>query len=298
MKRVVYSTSTSCLDYLRVSHPVNSIHQHLIMNGVRFLDGKNMTLRGLRQILLANTSTTDMRTEPASHAEILTLLNQIEAEGYDEVLILTHSFRLSESFNIINEVKSQFRGRLRIFVLDTKQINMAQGMVALDLAQMFLAGRPMSDLQYHLEKLAQAQQSLFVVDDLSYLIKSNRLKPTAGFFANLFDIKPVLSIEKDGEIKAVDKVRKLERAIDLMVKKMTPSLMQQPNFPFIYNAGNYELVEYLQGILAHYLGITDIPVLPISPVSVATHGPNTVGLGMFSGVVPNCVEMITTEAFY
>lgn len=297
MKRVVYSTSTSCLDYLKKPHAVRAIPQHLIINGVRFLDGKNITLSRLEEILATSTMT-DMRTEPATHAEILAIFNQLEAEGYHEVLMLTHSFQLSESFNIIREAKSQFQGKLRVFVMDTKQINVAQGMVALDLAQMFLAGAMIPEIQHHLDTLAEAQQALFVVDDLSYLIKSKRLKPTAGFIANLFDIKPVLSIEKDGAIRPVDKVRKFERAIDMMVKKLAPSLQSQPNFPFIYNAGNPDLVNYLRAVLARDIGITDIAVVPVSPVSVATHGPNAVGLGMFSGVVPNCASMITTDAFY
>lgn len=297
MKRIVYTTSTSCLDYIDSLHSVRSIHQHLIINNVRFLDGYNISLDRVKHLIVDNP-VSNMYTEPATPQEIMAIFNKLEAEGYHEVLMLTHSTKLSKSFDIIREVKAQFQGKMRIFVLDTKQINVVQGMMVLDAAEMFLAGAMIPEIEAHLDRLAQAHQSLFVVDDLSYLIKSKRLKPTAGFIANLFDIKPVLSIQKDGEIKPVDKVRKFERAIEFMVSEMTPSLTAKPNFAFIYNAGNPNLVAYLQWVLSDRLGMENTVVAPVSPVSVATHGPNTVGMGVFVGDIPRSAKRITTEAFY
>lgn len=297
MKRIVISTSTSCLDYLKTPHSIQSIHQHLFINNVHFLDGHNISIDRLQQLILANP-TNDMRTEPASRQEIMTIFNDLAAKGYDEVLVLTPSYKLSQSYQIINEVKATFGGRMRIFVLDTKQINISQGLIALDVAEMFLNGATIVEIENHIETLISTHHSLFVVDDLSYLIKSKRLKPTAGFIANLFDIKPVLALQKDGEIKPLDKVRKFERAIDTMVSYLAPSLQASNKFIYILNAGNPSLVAYLESVLSQRFGINDAVVTPVSPVSVATHGPNAVGLGVYVDNIPHAAKRISTQAFY
>lgn len=296
MKRIVVSTSTSCLDYLQVNHGVKSIHQHLFLNNVHFLDGHNISLPRLQSLILQSPNA-NMRTLPATHEEIGTIFNDLQAQGYEEVLIMTHSIKLSQSYKIINEAKAQFNGRMRIFVIDTKQINISQGMLVLDAAEMFLKGATIIEIEQHLDKLINAHLSLFVVDDLSYLINSKRLKPTAGFFANLLDIKPVLSIQKDGEVKPFDKVRKLQRAIDIMVNQFATGMNASQKFVYIQNAGNRDFVAYLQWVLQDKFGLVNTVITPVSPVSVATHGPNTIGLGMYVNDIPNSARLITTDAF-
>lgn len=290
MKRIVLTTSTSCLDYLNVNHNIRSIHQHLTINNVSFLDGHNISIDKLQKMIWEHSNTT-MSTAPASDAEVLQILHELNAQNYDEVLIITHSARLSQSFEMISRVKDQFLANtqtaMKIWVLDSKQVNFAQGIMALDANEMFLNGQSISKIEQHLTLLNNHHQALFVVDDLSYLIKSKRLSAPAGFFANLFDIKPMLEIQKDGKIEAVQKVRKIERAIQFMVDGIGDLVGDKYCLPYLLNAGNPNLVEYTKQVIHDRLGLDNVLVTPVSPTSVATHGPNTVGFGVFVKYIPN-----------
>ena len=123
MKRIVLTTSTSCLDYLNVNHNIRSIHQHLTINNVSFLDGHNISIDKLQKMIWEHSNTT-MSTAPASDAEVLQILHELNAQNYDEVLIITHSARLSQSFEMISRVKDQFLANtqtaMKIWVLDSK----------------------------------------------------------------------------------------------------------------------------------------------------------------------------------
>lgn len=292
MRRIVLSTSTSCLDYMSIGHSVRSIHQHLLINNVGFLDGHNISIGRLQNIITASPNTT-LSTAPASDEEIRTLFVQLHDEGYDEVLIITHSQRLSKSFQIISKVRDDMAKifpSMKVHVLDCKQINFTQALMTLDAQRLFFQGADIHTIAHHLDKLSSTHRCFFVVDDLSYLIKSGRLSTTAGFFANLLDIKPMLKIQQDGSIEAIKKVRKMEKAIDLMIDYFGEEIQNKTAYPFLLDAGNHHLVKYTAQQISKKLGIDNISIQPVTPVSVATHGPNTVGLGAFIDNIPLSID--------
>lgn len=293
MKRIVLSTSTSCLDYMDIRHSVRSIHQHLLINNVDFLDGHNIDIKRLQNIITASPNTT-MSTAPASEDEIRQLFAQLAEDNYDEVIIITHSQHLSKSFHIISQVRDDMaviHPAMTVHVLDCQQINFTQALMTLDAQRLFIQNESINTIIDHLNALNQSHRCFFVVEDLTYLTRSGRLKTTASFFANLLDIKPMLEIQQDGKIEAIKKVRKIEKAIDSMIDYLGKEIKNKHAYPYLLDAGNHELVAYTAQRVKDKLGLNEVIVQPVTPVSVATHGPNTVGLGAFIHNIPMSIDL-------
>ena len=83
MRRIVISTSSSGLDNLKVNTKVNTkvdlIRLRMFINNVEFIDGKNITTKGLHQ-LMTGVSCSAIHTQPAPETEVLALFNDLLRE--------------------------------------------------------------------------------------------------------------------------------------------------------------------------------------------------------------------------
>jgi fatty acid-binding protein DegV len=53
----------------------------------------------------------------------------------------------------------------------------------------------------------------FLVDTLEFLQKGGRIGKASALFGSLLNIKPILSLDRAGEVAAIDKVRGHKKAI-------------------------------------------------------------------------------------
>ena len=244
MRRIVISTSSSGLDNLKVNTKVNTkvdlIRLRMFINNVEFIDGKNITTKGLHQ-LMTGVSCSAIHTQPAPETEVLALFNDLLRQGYEEVFVTTLSSKLSESFDIIKKVAAGFQGRMKIYVYDCLELNVCEGLLALEAEHLLNEGESMPRIAQRLDELRANHKMLFAVDDLSYLIKNKKLSSAAGFFANILNIKPVLQVTEGGEIIAVNKIRKFERALDHIIDDFSESLQQHDSFAYVLSAGFSQL---------------------------------------------------------
>lgn len=289
MSRIVISTSSSGLDNLNINNKIDLIRLRLIVNNVEFIDGKNITNERL-QNLMTGPLCSAVRTQPAPAHEVEKLFTSLYQQGYKEVFVTTLSSKLSESYNIIKEVADSFLDRMDIVIYDCKELNMCEGMLALEAEHMMNEGQSMSQIVQRLDQLRAHHKMLFVVDDLSFLIRNKKLSATSGFFASLLKIKPVLQVTDDGEVIAVNKVRKLERALDHIVEALADSIKRSDTFAYILTTGCSNLDQHFVALIKQRTGVKSIPVLPVSNISLANQGPTGVGLCVFSGEIPHAAK--------
>lgn len=62
---------------------------------------------------------------------------------------------------------------------------------------------------------------------------------------------------------------------------------------FIYlSSGGYQAdVDYFAEVLARECGLTNLPVIAVSSISLANHGPRGVSIGAFAGEVPQIAKL-------
>lgn len=290
MSRIVLSTSSSGIEHLNISHNIQFIRLHVEVNNVEFIDGKNLTAERLSQIMLTTPSTRS-KTSPATEVEVREQLNKLYEQGYRDVFIVCISSVFSDSYLIISQVAKEFADRMNIYVYDTKMANLGEGALAYEADVMLLEGKSFDEIVRRLDVIRHGSTIQFAVNDLSHLIKNQKLSMAAGFFANLLDIKPILEINQAGEVTVVEKIRRIENSLDYIginVKKM----MQRANFTYLISCGDDLLDQYFIDLLDTKYNIRDLPITYSSTISLANHGVHTVGIGTFVNEIPKIAQFI------
>lgn len=290
MSRIVLTTSSSGLDDMDIQHNVELIRLRIHVNNVEFIDGKNISSERL-QYLMNEVSHSPVHTSPAPAHEVAMMLSNLQSRGIKEVFITTLSSKVSESYQIISEVAKSFADNMDIYVYDTKDLNACEALLALEADYFMQQGYAMSDIASRLDALRRSHHMLFAADDLSYLIKNKKISGAAGFFANLFSIKPVLQVSKEGEVVPISKIRKIDKAFEYMVNQFAEVLPRKDSFAYILSAGRPDLDSRFIEMLKQRTGVDNIAVLPVSAISLANHGPSGLGLCIFEGDVPQAASM-------
>lgn len=290
MSRIVLTTSSSGLDDMDIQHNVELIRLRIHVNDVEFIDGKNINSERL-QYLMNEVSHSPVHTSPTPAHEVAMMLSNLQSRGIKEVFITTLSSKVSESYQIISEVAKSFADNMDIYVYDTKDLNACEALLALEADYFMQQGYAMSDIASRLDALRRSHHMLFAADDLSYLIKNKKISGAAGFFANLFSIKPVLQVSKEGEVVPISKIRKIDKAFEYMVNQFAEVLPRKDSFAYILSAGRPDLDSRFIEMLKQRTGVDNIAVLPVSAISLANHGPSGLGLCVFEGDVPQAASM-------
>lgn len=291
-KRIVLSTSSSCLDYVDIPHQVELLRLHLKINGVDFLDGKNITPSRLADIMTSVPSTS-AKSSPPTVADVMDKFDELIERGYSDVFIITLSAKLSESYQNIMQAKQHYEQRLNIRVYNSRTVNFTEGVLALEADRLLQEGKSFADIVEHLDALRACNTFTFTVSDLSHLIRNKKLSAPAGFFANLFDIKPVLEITQDGEITTKQKIRKTDKALEHMAQQLSELKQGKDSFCYIMDTGNPTLTAQFNYLLRSKYGMSKVPAYPVSPISIANHGIDVMGFGLFTGQIPEIFKATT-----
>ncbi|MFA6627348.1 MAG: DegV family protein [Bacilli bacterium] len=153
-------------------------------------------------------------TSAPTVGEAMELLEKLVTEGYTDVIMYSISYQLSSIGQMLETLREDFEGRLNIHVIDTKTAGYMQGYLAVTAKTMAKAGNSVSEIMDRSHHLINHGHAYFVVDDLNYLVKNGRISGAAGFLGGLMRIKPVLEINKIGQIVSFEKVRTHHGAVE------------------------------------------------------------------------------------
>ncbi len=280
MRRAIISTSTSCLDYFEIPENLFILHNHINVLGNRYLDCKTISVDRLAEMMDSNKQALPT-TSPPEEDEIADLFYELMNQGYEEILVICISARMSETFERVQNIKGLFANRLNIHVFDTHQSSYMEGLMALEAVRMTEEGRELYDIERRLKYMRDEIKVWFMLDDLTNLIKTKRIFAPAGYLANMFSIKPLLGYDDVGNIIPIERVRKTDRAIERMCELTLEKAKGQRHAQiYLLSVGDVELDRQLRTIL-HRQGYTNLPVIPVATSSLANLGTRGTGIGVF-----------------
>jgi DegV family protein with EDD domain len=109
-----------------------------------------------------------------------------------------------------------------ITVIDSLCATYGFGLQVVHAARLAKQGLPVAQIEEEVIKLGKQRRLYFLVDTLEYLQKGGRIGKAAAVLGTLLNIKPILSVDQEGVIYAVDKARGSKRAtaraIELFIK--------------------------------------------------------------------------------
>ena len=240
-------------------------------------DGREMTPHKKKKKLRAGSMCT---TSQIPMAEFIDAFTPALEQGLD-VLYLAFSSGLSGTYQssrlAAEELKEKFPER-RVVCFDSLQASMGEGLFAYLVAQKRLQGADLDQTARYAAELAPSVCAWFTVDDLMFLKRGGRVSGAAAVAGTLLGIKPVLHVDDEGHLIAMEKVRGRRASLDALVRHFeTTAKDKTGGTVFISHGDCAEDCRYVIEKLKA-LGVKDIQMGDIGPVIGAHSGPGTVAL--------------------
>jgi len=119
---------------------------------------------------------------------------------YESIIVITVSEKMSGTYNtIVNAAKNIDSTGQRITVINSKSNSGGQGLVVLKAAEAIEKGLEYKEIIKTVYETIEHTKIFVSVDTLKYMVRSGRIKKTAGLAAKVLNLKPVVSIDKTGE---------------------------------------------------------------------------------------------------
>lgn len=183
-----------------------------------YFEGLDITHSQLYQALMNGREVSSSQPSPG---DVMALWDQILAEGYDELVYIPMSSGLSGSCHNAIQFASEYDSRVQ--VVDNHRISVTLMESVFDAKHLADQGYSAAQIKEFLEETAYQASIYISVDSLKYLKKSGRITPAAAAIANMFNIKPVLTIQGE-KLDLIAKVRGTKQSEKKMIEALKADL--------------------------------------------------------------------------
>lgn len=219
------------------------------------------------------------QTTQISYNSYLEQFSKYLKQGKD-ILYICFTSGLSGTYNTsriaARDLKEEYPDR-QIEIIDSKCASVGQGLLVRYVAEKYKNDKPsLEELAKYTEELRLNVCHWFVVDDIEHLKRGGRISSVTATFAKALQIKPMLSLDDEGKLVNVGKIRGANNVYDSLIKKM-----QRDGYEYnkqrviIGHADNLEGAKELKKKIKSL--VKDVEILDIGPV-IGTH----VGTGMLA----------------
>lgn len=282
MREFVITTDSNCdMDptYL-AGQEVGVIPHYYTVEDELYGEEKELSVEEFYDALREGKKATTM----ASNPDVIRKRFEEYAEQGRDILHISFSSALSVAYeNIVNganEIMAKYP-EMKIIVIDTLSASLGEGIMIRKAIEMKQEGKTIEETAEWVRENSPHLNIQFTVDDLNFLYRGGRLSRSSAILGTVIDIKPILYVNKEGELVPFDKVRGRKKVLMTMVDNMEERLGEyKDNQVFIGVVhGDCEMdARYVANMITERLGYTDIIIRPIGP-SIGVHtGPGAVAL--------------------
>nr|WP_122013419.1 DegV family protein [Maliibacterium massiliense] len=208
-------------------------------------------------------------------------------ERGQDILFICFSSKLSAAFSVIQmarqEILEAYPER-KLDLVDTKSISMGAGLLVYYAVQMYKDGKGRDEVRAWLEENAPKMQHWFAVEDLVYLKRTGRVSPTAAAVGTMLGVKPILSVDQEGALKPVTKVKGRKKAIRYLLDRLD-ALVEHPEEQVcvVMQADCAQDGEKIKEEIAQKHPFKEIWVRDVGPVVGSHAGPGTIAVLFMGG---------------
>ena len=221
-----------------------------------------------------------------------TQINQVQYEeafeavlaAGDDILYVAFSSGLTGSQNNARlaweELREKYPER-RMVMVDTKAASMGEGLAVWMVAEYFAAHPDigLDELADYAARISMKVHHWFTVDDLKYLKRSGRVSGAAAVIGTMLNIKPVLHVDTEGHLIAVEKVQGRKKALRRLVEQLEAHMADRQNGTiFIGNCDALEDARFVDDLIFQRTGRRANKISGIGPVIGSHSGPGTLAV--------------------
>ncbi len=239
-----------------------------------YLDAREMSLEEFYTKLKSGVTS---QTTQISYHSYMEFFEPFLKDGKD-ILYICFTSGLSGTYNTskiaARDLLEKYPDR-EINIVDSRCASVGEGLIMYHIGEKFINEKPdMTELTDYAESIKLNVCHWFVVDDIEHLKRGGRISSFKATFAKALQIKPLISVDNDGKLVNVGKVRGSNNVYDAIIKKLIDHgedyenqvvLVGHANFP----EGAQEMKKRLKKL------VKDVIICDIGPI-IGTH----VGAGM------------------
>lgn len=214
-------------------------------------------------------------------SEISALFDQIKADGYNDVIVSMLSSGLSGTYQAVKMIADS-RDDLNIEVIDTLNIGIGSGFVALYAAEQLEKGLPYAEAAAKTRAAVKNSSVFFGLGTLEYLIKGGRIGKVSGILGSALKIKPIISCNAEGIYDTVAKVRGRKQNIAKMIEFAREKVGNHKNYyiGICHGDAEDEMLQIKDSISDLIQNAKIFTEGQISPVLGVHTGPGLLGIGV------------------
>ena len=208
---IITDTDSSLPVDLTVQYGIRQVPINLIIDGETYQTGVDLDDHLLFEILKqVKKYPTTSAPSPDDFAKVF---RAAILEGTQSIICVCVSGKVSSSYNSAVLASKMFQHD--IVVIDSQNLSMGQGFMALTAAEAVLNGASRGEVLENVTNIRKRIHTFAILPSLKYIALSGRLNKHSANIADILDIKPILTVQ-DGKLEVISRQRTLSKAIDKM----------------------------------------------------------------------------------
>lgn len=199
----------------------------------------------------------------------------------NDVLYLGFSSGLSGTYQSAEMAKQLVLDEIpsaRITTVDTLAAASGEGYLVKEAVKLRDNGASLDEVVVAMQDLIPRLRSWVMADDLYHLARGGRISKTAATVGTLVNIKPIIDVDPEGQLRQVGKIRGKKKALKTLVTNTLTDF--DPAYPHVMvgYSGEPDVVEEVKAELLQSNLITEVTLTPLGP-TIATHtGTGTIAI--------------------
>ena len=255
--------------------PVKVIPLTVIYSDKEYQDRVDIQPQDIYQQFETEIPTTSM----PSPNEVKTALLELKKEGFENVIAIHISSGLSGTYNMVQMISKQIED-LTVEVIDSKSLSMGLGRLVLYASELIKEEINFSDLVTKVKEKMDNIEVFFVVKTLKYLKEGGRIGKVKGTIGEFLNIKPIISINEQGEYYTYSKTRGRKRSIKKLFKTAKDKVTEGLSKVDIMHSGSIKEAKSLINKFKKMDNVTETFLGEIGPALIVHAGPGLIGIAV------------------
>jgi DegV family protein with EDD domain len=231
----------------------------------------------LRWLMTADSLPTTASPGPGDYlASYRTLIGR----GLSDILSLHMTASGSGAYQAASIARDALREEepsARVEVVDTRNVSLCQGWMAIEAARAALAGLSLEEILARVKRMIPLTQMIQTADTLKYLYMGGRIGKAQHLVGSLLRIKPLIGM-KDGVIVALGKAHSRLQAYAAMADLVAEAVGKGQAKVAYVHAGARQEVERIKELVEAKVDVVESFFAELSPALAVHTGPGTAGL--------------------
>lgn len=205
---------------------------------------------------------------------------ELNRQGHDEIMSIHMTSNGSGAYQAASVAQSMLQEQdpsIHIEVIDTRNVSMCQGWMAIEAARQALAGRRLQEIVARVKAMIPVTRMIQTADTLRYLYLGGRIGRATHLVGSLLNIKPLISME-EGTIIPLGIARSRRSAYQAMAEKVAAAVGGGKVRIAYVHAGAMQEVEKLKALVEKKVNVVESLIAELSPALAVHSGPGTAGL--------------------